>query len=45
VAPPGNQAENGQDKDWPEATGMTEIRAIGSDRHAGVSPAAGGIGV
>ena len=37
VAPPGNQAANGENKPRPEAMGRTEVRAIESDRHAGVS--------
>jgi hypothetical protein len=37
VAPPGNQAANRENKPWPGAAGTTEVRAIESDRHAGVS--------
>jgi len=37
VAPPGNQAANRENKPRPGAVGTTEVRAIESDRHAGVS--------
>ena len=37
VAPAGNQPENGEDKDRPEAPHRTEMPATASDRHAEVS--------
>jgi len=37
VAPSGNQAANRENKPWPGAAATTEVRAIESDRHAGVS--------
>ena len=37
VAPPGNQVANRENKPRPGAMETTEVRAIESDRHAGVS--------